>query len=74
MSTENKYEETYDNTANKVFWAVFALLVAVGIIYAAMIGNLKPSETFVVGLLCAVTIGGLAYLDINPAFHHPPRK
>ena len=28
-------------------------------------------KTFVVGLLCAISIGGLAYLDINPAFHHP---
>jgi hypothetical protein len=74
MSTENKYEEKYDNAANKVFWAVFSFLVAAGIIYAAMIGNLKASETFVVGLVCAVMIGGLAYLDIHPAFHHPPRK
>lgn len=66
MSTE------ISNTPNKIFWAVFMLLVAFGITYAAWIGNLKPSETFVVGLLCAVTLGGLAYLDINPEFHHPP--
>ncbi len=64
--------EAYNNTPNKIFWAVFALVVAAGIVYAASAGNLKPSETFVVGLLCAVSIGGLAYLDINPAFHHPP--
>mgnify|MGYP000880158073 CR=1 FL=1 len=64
------YEE-YNNTANKIFWAVFAAVVAIGIAYAASVGNLKPSETFVVGALCAVSIGGLAYLDINPAFHHP---
>jgi hypothetical protein len=68
MSTE------YSNTPNKVFWAVFAILVAAGITYAASIGNLKPSETFVVGLLCTVTLGGLAYLDINPNFHHPPES
>ena len=66
--------EEYDNTANKIFWAVFIILVAVGITYASWIGNLKPSETFVVGLLCAVTLGGLAYLDIDPAFHHPPES
>jgi hypothetical protein len=64
--------EQYDNTANKIFWAVFGAIVAAGIIYAASVGNLKPSETFVVSLLCAFAIGGLAYLDINPAFHHPP--
>ena len=67
MSTE------YDNTANKIFWAVFATVVAVGIAYAAAIGNIGPSETFVVGLICAVTIGGLAYMDINPAFHRSPQ-
>ena len=66
--------EEYNNTANKIFWAVFAIVVAAGIAYSASIGNLKPSETFVIGLLCAVSIGGLAYLDINPAFHHPPRE
>ena len=64
------YEE-YNNTANKIFWAIFAAVVAVGITYAASVGNLKLSETFVVGVLCAISIGGLAYLDINPAFHHP---
>jgi hypothetical protein len=74
MATENNYEEKYDNRANKIFWLVFGVLVAVGITYAAMVGNLKPSETFVVGTLCAITIGGLAYMDINPAFHHPPRR
>ena len=63
--------DDYDNNPNKIFWAVFAAIVAAGIIYAASVGNLKPSETFVVGVLCAVSIGGLAYLDINPAFHHP---
>lgn len=61
----------YNNTPNKIFWAVFAFVVAAGIVYAASLGNLKASETFVVSLLCAVAIGGLAYLDINPAFHHP---
>jgi TRAP-type C4-dicarboxylate transport system permease large subunit len=66
------YSEDYNNTANKIFWAVFATVVAAGIVYAASVGNLKPSETFVVGVLCALAIGGLAYLDINPAFHHPP--
>jgi hypothetical protein len=66
MSTE------YDNTANKIFWTVFIVVVAAGITYAAAIGNLKWSETLVVGLLCGVTLLGLAYLDINPAFHHPP--
>jgi TRAP-type C4-dicarboxylate transport system permease large subunit len=64
-------EDTTSNTANKIFWAVFATVVAAGIIYAASVGNLKPSETFVVGALCALAIGGLAYLDIHPAFHHP---
>ena len=49
--------EPYNNTANKIFWAVFATIVAVGIIYAASIGNLKTSETFVVSLMCAVSIG-----------------
>ena len=62
----------YDNTANKIFWAIFIVVVAAGITYASWIGNLKPSETFVVGLLCAVTLGGLAYMDINPDLHHPP--
>lgn len=66
-----KPDADYDNNANKIFWAVFAAIVAAGIVYAASVGNLKASETFVVGLLCAVSIGGLAYLDINPAFHHP---
>ena len=66
--------EAYDNAANKIFWSVFAIVVAAGITYAAWVGNLKPSETFVVGTLCALSIGGLAYLDINPAFHHPPRE
>lgn len=66
--------EEYNNTSNKIFWTVFAVIVAVGIAYASWIGNLKPSETGVVGFLCAVTIGGLAYLDINPAFHHPTEK
>ena len=66
--------EQYDNTANKIFWAVFAVIVAAGIVYSASVGNLKPSETFVVGALCAFAIGTLAYLDINPAFHHPPNK
>lgn len=65
------HSETYNNTPNKIFWAVFALVVAAGIVYAASVGNLKPSETFVVSVLCAFSIGGLAYLDINPAFHHP---
>lgn len=64
--------EPYNNTANKIFWSVFAVIVTTGIVYAASIGNLKPSETLVVSLLCALSIGGLAYLDINPAFHHPP--
>lgn len=64
--------EAYNNTANKIFWAVFATIVAIGIAYAASIGNLKTSETFVVSFLCAGSIGLLAYLDINPAFHHPP--
>jgi hypothetical protein len=68
MSTE------YDNTTNKIFWAIFSILVAAGITYSAWIGNLKPSETFVVGLLCAVSIGGLAYMDINPALHQPPDR
>jgi TRAP-type C4-dicarboxylate transport system permease large subunit len=65
------HSEAYNNAPNKVFWAVFAIVVAVGIVYAASVGNLKPSETFVVSVLCALAIGGLAYLDINPAFHHP---
>jgi len=64
----------YDNTANKIFWAIFAIVVAAGIVYSAFIGNLKPSETFVVGLVCALTIGGLAYMDINPDLHHPPDR
>ncbi|MBK6424726.1 MAG: hypothetical protein IPF82_00580 [Blastocatellia bacterium] len=64
--------EPYNNNANKIFWSVFATIVTIGIVYAASIGNLKTSETFVVSLLCAISIGGLAYLDINPAFHHPP--
>lgn len=68
MSTE------YNNTPNIIFWAVFIILVAAGIAYAASIGNLKTSETVVVSILCAVTLGGLAYLDVNPAFHHPPEK
>jgi TRAP-type C4-dicarboxylate transport system permease large subunit len=68
------YSEDYSNTANKIFWAVFAVVVAAGIVYAASVGNLKPSETFVVGVLCALVIGGLAYLDIHPAFHHPPEQ
>jgi hypothetical protein len=70
MST-NDY---YDNTANKVFWAVFAFLVAAGIAYAAMLGNLKVSEIIVVSVLCGGALGGLAYLDINPAFHHPRKE
>jgi hypothetical protein len=64
----------YDNTANKIFWAVFIFLVGAGIAYSAWIGNLKTSETFVVGFLCAVTLGGLAYMDINPDLHHPPDR
>ncbi|MCC6743472.1 MAG: hypothetical protein IT175_06390 [Acidobacteria bacterium] len=64
--------EPYNNNPNKIFWAVFATVVFAGIAYAASIGNLKASETFVVGVLCAGSIGLLAYLDINPAFHHPP--
>ena len=66
--------ELYDNTANKIFWAVFIILVFAGIGYSFAIGNLRTSEAAVVGLLCAVSLGGLAYLDINPAFHHPPEK
>ena len=62
----------YDNTANKIFWAVFMILVGIGIACSAWIGNLKPSETFVVSLLCLFTLGGLAYMDINPDLHHPP--
>jgi TRAP-type C4-dicarboxylate transport system permease large subunit len=70
-SDQKMYSEEFNNTANKIFWAVFATVVAAGIIYAASVGNLKPSETFIVGVLCALVIGGLAYLDIHPAFHHP---
>ena len=66
--------EVYENTANKIFWAIFALVVAAGIVYAALVGNLKPSETLVVSVLCALGVGGLAYLDLNPAFHTPPRE
>ena len=62
----------YNNTANKLFWTVLIVLVAIGIAYSSMAGNLKTSETFVVALLCAISLGGLAYLDIHPAFHHPP--
>ncbi len=66
--------EEYSNTANKVFWTVFIVLVFVGIAYSFAIGNLRVSEAAVVSLLCAVSLGGLAYMDINPAFHHPPEK
>lgn len=66
--------EGYDNTANKIFWTVFIVLVFVGIGYSFVTGNLRTSEAAVVSILCAVSLGGLAYLDINPAFHHPPEN
>ena len=37
--------EEYNNTANKIFWAVFAIVVAAGIAYSASIGNLKQTWT-----------------------------
>jgi TRAP-type C4-dicarboxylate transport system permease large subunit len=72
--SEASMSNEYDNRANKIFWGVFLTLVAVGITYATWIGNLKPSETFVVTVLCIVAVGGLAYMDINPDLHHPPKR
>jgi protein-S-isoprenylcysteine O-methyltransferase Ste14 len=66
--------EEHNYTANKIFWSVFIILVFAGIAYSFAIGNLQTSEAVVVTVLCALSLGGLAYMDINPAFHHPPEQ